>query len=94
MVANLRAGAAAAAVAQQGEIRARLKAEFLVFDGEFAELDEMIAAAAGAELRRGLVAKALRDGADRPVRVHHRMRAAMFEFRTDAGSGSRLRWRG
>ena len=44
----------------------------------------MIAAAAGAELRRGLVAETLRDGADRPVGVHHRMGAAMFEFRADA----------
>ena len=84
MVANLRAGAAAAAVAQQGEIRARLEAEFLVLNGEFAELDKMIAAAAGAELCRRLVAKTFRDGADRPVLVHHRMRAAMFEFRADA----------
>src|ERR1035437_10858245 len=67
MVANLRAGAAAAAVAQQGEIRAGFKAEFLGFDGEFAELDEMIAAAAGAELGRRLVAKTLRDRAARPV---------------------------
>jgi len=40
MVANLRAGAAAAAVAQQGEIRAGFQAELLVFDGEFAELDK------------------------------------------------------
>ena len=84
MIAHLRAGAAAAAVAQQGEIRAGLKAEFLVLHGEFAELDKMIAAAAGAELRRGLVAKRLRDGADGPVLVHDRMRAAMFEFRADA----------
>ena len=44
----------------------------------------MIAAAAGAELRGGLVAKTLRDGADGPVGVHHRMGAAMFEFRADA----------
>jgi len=91
MVAHQRAGAAAAAVAQQGEVCTGFETQILVFDGEFAELDEMISAAAGAELRRGLVAKALRDGADGPVFIHHRMRAAMFEFGTDAETRLGLR---
>ena len=45
----------------------------LSMGGEQPELDEMIAAAAGAELRPGAVLVLLRDRADRPIRVQHLM---------------------
>ena len=56
MIADLRASTPAATVAQQAEIRSRFEAELLVLNGEFAELNKMVAAATGAELRCGLVA--------------------------------------
>ena len=51
---------------------------------EQAKLDEMISAPAGAELRPRAVLVLLRDGADRPIRVQHVMRAAFLEARADA----------
>src|SRR5687768_5555723 len=50
VAANRRAGAAAAAVAEEGEVFARFEVADFFASGEKAEFDEMISAAAGAEL--------------------------------------------
>ena len=52
---RLRAGTAAAGVAQQREVFARRDARGRVEHGELAELDEMVAASTGAELRPSAV---------------------------------------
>ena len=79
VVADLRAGATAAAMAEEREVFAGLEAGGRVQHRERAELDEVIAAAAGAELRPCLVPVRLRDRADAPIRVHDLVLAAAAE---------------
>ena len=60
---DLRARAAAARVAEQREVRARRQADGCVEHRERPELDEVVAAAAGAELRPRAVLQLGRDRA-------------------------------
>ena len=56
----------------------------LPMSGEQAELDEMVAAAAGAKLRPGAVLVLLGDRADVPIRVQNLMLAAVLERGPDS----------
>jgi len=61
------AGAAASAVREKGKIGSRGQIGFGGGNGKQAELDEMVSAAAGAELRPGLVEEAARDRQGIPI---------------------------
>ena len=89
MGANGGAGAAAAAVAEQGHVLAGRKSADGVSGGKDAELDEMIAAAAGAELCPGAILVLAGDGADGPVRFEDLVFTTMLEgcAHTEAGLG-------
>src|SRR5688572_23217222 len=87
MGADRRAGTAAAAVAEHGNVFAGLQPERSVKHGELSELDKMIAAAAGSKLGPGAIFVLLRDRADRPIGIQHVMLAAMLERGADAKPG-------
>ena len=90
MIAHGGSRAAAAAVGQQRQVSARLEPMDLPMGGEQAELDEMVAAAAGAELRPGPVLVLPGDRAHVPVRVQDLVLAAVFEGGTHAEAGLRF----
>ncbi len=76
-------GAAAARVAEQREVLPGLEAERRVEHREDAELDEVVAAAARAELRPRAVLQTGRDARHVPVLVHHGVLAPAAERRPD-----------
>ena len=90
MIAHRRAGAAAAAVREQRDVRSRFKISNRSVSREKAEFNEVVPAAAGAELRPGTVLVLLRDRADRPIGVEHLVFATLFERRTDPETRFRL----
>src|SRR3989442_985294 len=79
VIAYGRAGTPAAAVAQQRHVFARRQSLDCVLVGEHSELDEVISAPAGAELRPRPILVLLRHRADGPIRVQHFMLAALLE---------------
>ena len=86
-IAHLRARAARTRVREQREVFARLKAKrlrLLRVHGERAELDEVVAASARAELRPRLVAQPVRHRRNAPVFVHHVVLAALLELAAHA----------
>lgn len=64
------AGAAASAVAHESKVGTGLDPEGAIRELDFPELDEVVAAAARAELFPGFVFEAFGDGRDVPVAVH------------------------
>lgn len=74
-------------MAEQGEIFAGRDVEGGVGDGEGAEFNEVVAAAAGAELFPGFFMEAFGDGGDAPVFVHDIVMATDFEFTAHAEAG-------
>src|SRR5215471_716307 len=76
--------ATAPTVAQQGEIRALMKPQVVFVDFEDSELNEMVSAAARAELAPGLVPERSRQFGHRPVLVHHSVLAWCTECRSDS----------
>lgn len=88
MFADLCAGAAAAAVGEEGKVVAGGEVEAFYGDIQLAKFDKVIAAAACAELAPCLVLEALGERAEVPVAVHDLVLAArFFEFRADAEAG-------
>src|SRR5439155_22286446 len=90
MIAHGRAGAAAAAVREQRDVGARLEIANRSVGREQAEFNEVIATAAGAELRPGAVLVLPRDRADGPIGVQHFVLSTLFERRTDSETRLRL----
>src|SRR5665213_2329213 len=84
MIAHRRAGPSASAVAQQGDISPRLEIADLSVRCEKAELNKMIPAAAGSQLRPRPVLVFLSDRADGPIGVQHFVCAAIFESGADS----------
>src|SRR5947207_5807626 len=84
MVAHGGASAAAATVAEQCHIRARLKIVNLPVSREEAELDEVISTATRAKLRPCPVLVLLSDGTDRPIGIQHLVLAAISKRRAHA----------
>src|SRR5215472_10207378 len=70
VVCDVGASAAAARMTQQGQVCAARKTHGLVEHGELPELDEMIAAAARAQLRPRAILHPRRDVGHAPVGVH------------------------
>src|SRR5207245_11489159 len=83
MVAHSRAGAAASAVGKQRHISSRRQSMNFPMSGKQTELDEMIAAAAGAELRPGAILILAGYRADAPIGVQHFMLTAILEVGAD-----------
>src|SRR5690349_7631789 len=79
MVAYGSACAAAAAVGEQCHVGSRCQPMNFPMSSEQAELDEMIAAAAGAKLRPGPVFVLFSHRADIPIRIQHLMPTAVLE---------------
>ena len=79
-----RARSPASRVAEQREVLAGRKAAYRLEDLEHAELDEVVPAAARAELGPGLVLEAPRHHRDVPVAVHDRVCPPVGELRADA----------
>ena len=71
-------------MAEERQIRARRESRAGFGDRQLSELDEMIAAAARAELGPGAILHARRDAADAPVEIHDVVLAARFEGSADA----------
>ena len=90
VLGHLGARAAAAGVAEEREVLAGREAHGGVEHRQQAELDEVIAAAARAELRPGAVLESRGDAGDAPVRVHHGVLPALPELRADAEAGLAL----
>ena len=84
MIAHRRAGAAAAAMAEQGDVSTTLEIVYLAMSGEGSELHKMISAAAGSELRPGAVFVLFGHRADIPIGVQDLMLAAILKARADA----------
>ncbi len=87
VVADGGAGTAAAAMAEQGEVKAGREGQVGGSDFESAELDEVVAGTAGAKLGPGLVLELAGDRGDGPVGVHDGMLASVRETGTDAKAG-------
>ena len=81
---NLRAGAAAARVAEERQVLAARQPRRVVEHRELAELDEVIAAAARAELRPRAILQARGHGRDAPVGVHDLVLPPRLERGADA----------
>ena len=79
MAARGGARAATPTVTEQRDVFPRLQAEFAIRHGEAVELDEVVAAAAGAKLTPGTVLVLARDGAHGPVGIQHAVLAAVAE---------------
>ena len=90
MIAHRRARAATAAMREQRQVSPRLKISDFAVRREQTELHKMISTAARAKLRPGLVLILRGDGADRPIRVHHLVFAALSKVRADAEARLRL----
>ena len=90
MIAHRCARSATAAVRQQRDVCSGLKIIDLRVRREQTELDEMISAAARAELRPRPVLVLFRHPADRPIRVHHLVLAAVLEVCAHAEARLRL----
>ena len=82
-----RARPAAAAVAEQREVGPGGQPEVGLVEGQGAELHEVVAAAAGAQLAPRFVAALLGDRAHAPVAVHHLVLAPVAEGRAHAEAG-------
>ncbi len=87
VIADGGAGAAAAAVAEQGDVGSGGKVLDGLFIGEDAEFDEVIAAAAGAELGPGAVPVLSGDRAEGPIGLEDGVVAAALEGGADAEAG-------
>jgi hypothetical protein len=73
MLRDLRPGSAAARVAQEREVLALREADCVIGYRQLAELDEVIATAARAELRPRAVLHPRCHWCDVPVAIHHRV---------------------
>src|SRR5262245_35391376 len=87
MLRHLRSSAAASRVTQEREVRPVREANGVVEDRQLAEFDEVVAAAARAELSPRAVFHPGRDGCDVPVTVHHVVLALRLERRPHSKSG-------
>ena len=76
---DLRARPPAARMTEQREVGARREADRLVHDGQLAELDEVVPAAARAELRPRPILELRGNGRDGPVPIHDVVLAWRFE---------------
>ena len=79
VIGDLSARAAASRVAEEREVLARRESGGWVGDRQLSELDEVIAAAARAELGPGAILHARRDAADAPVEIHDVVLVALLE---------------
>src|SRR3954462_8141465 len=84
MLRDLRARAAAAREAEEGEVRARREASRWIGHRQLAELHEMIAAAARPKLRPGAILHARRHRCHVPVAIHDVVPALRLELRAHA----------
>ena len=87
MVAHDRTGAATAAMREQRHVGAGFQGLDAGVDCEQSELDEVIAAAAGAELGPGFVFVLFGDRADGPVGIQDGVGAAILEGSANAEAG-------
>src|SRR6266487_5588806 len=67
---DLRAGAATAGMAEQRDVLAGRESHRIVEHGQLAELDEVVAASARAQLRPRAVLQARCDAGDAPIGIH------------------------
>src|SRR5512140_1112617 len=88
MVAHGSPRAAAAAVGEQRHIGSGCKSVNFAVSGKQAELDEMVAAAAGAELRPSPVFVLFGHWAGVPIRIQHLVLPAVLE----AGAHAKTRF--
>ena len=79
MIANRRASAPASAMAEQSEIFSRRKPEVLILHRESSELNKVVSAPAGPELRPRAITVLLRDRAAAPVPFEDFMSASLLE---------------
>src|SRR6185295_8357820 len=71
MLRDVGAAAAAARVAEQREVFAAWQPGRRIEDGELTKFDEMVAAAAGAQLRPGAILQARGHPGGVPIGIHH-----------------------